>query len=440
MRYSLYKQSTLSTKKKHWFASFDQELADLVSLEEQRQLKSVNLIPSENYASPIATELEGCIFTNKNAEGYPGKRFVAGCEYADKVEGLAINRLKKIFNCEHANVQGMSATIANVALLNAVLKPGDTILAMGLNEGGHLSHGAKFHESGKRYKVLHYGVHKDTERIDYDEIEKLALKFRPKLIICGASSYPRNIDFCRFSKIAKCVKALLWADIAHTVGLIAAGLVPSPLPHADFVTSSTHKTWRGPRGGAIILCREEWAKKIDRAVFPGFQGAPKMDLIAARAAFFKEVMTKEFCAYAGQVMKNASALAAGLNDHGIRLVSGGTDTHLVLIDVRTQIVSGAAAQDTLESIGIIANRNAIPFDEAPPEIGSGLRIGSPAMTTRGIVEEDFYHLGVLISEALTHHNSRAKLSKIKHKVKSVTSTLPLFATKWLPEGLKNFNN
>jgi len=419
----------------HLTSAFDQEIAELVQSEEQRQLETINLIPSENFASPISTELEGCIFACKNAEGYPGRRFVAGCDYADKVEKLAIARLKKIFNCEHANVQGMSATIANVALLQAVLDPGDVILTMGLSEGGHLSHGANFHVSGRQYKVFHYGVKKDTETINYEEVAELAISHKPKLIVCGASSYPRNIDFMKFGDIARSVGALLWADIAHTVGLIVAGVIPSPFPYADFVTSSTHKTWRGPRGGAVVLCRKEWARKVDRALFPGLQGAPKMDLIAARAVFFKEVQTEEFRAYAKDVIKNASALAKGLKQSGTRLVSGGTDTHLVLIDVRSSIGTGAAAQDLLESVGIITNRNQIPFDRAPPEVGSGLRLGSPAMTTRGMMEEDFFRLGQLISCALSNHDSQLELSKIKAETLSMTNNLPLFAEKWLPREL-----
>lgn len=417
-------------------SAFDPELAALIEMEERRQRRTVNLIASENFASPIATELEGGIFSNKNAEGYPGRRYVAGCEYADAVEDLAIKRLKQLFRCEHANVQGMSATVANVALLQAVLEPGDTILSMSLAEGGHLSHGAKFHVSGKMYNAVHYGVNRETETIDLDKVAELAVTHRPKLIVCGVSSYPRNIDFAGFAKIARSVGALLWADIAHTVGLVAAGLIPSPVPHADFVTSSTHKTWRGPRGSAIILCRKEWAAKIDRAIFPGIQGAPKMDMIAARAALFKETMTQEFRAYAKQMLSNAQSLAGGLREGGVRLITGGTDTHMVLADIREQIGSGAAAQDLLETLGIITNRNAIPFDPAPANVGSGLRLGSPAMTTRGMMEKDFHQMGILIAHALRHHDSPSTLNEIRREVVELVSDYPLFAKKWLPKQVK----
>ena len=422
-----------STANGELILTFDPELAALIEMEDQRQRQTVNLIASENFASPIATALEGCIFSNKNAEGYPGRRYVAGCKYADAVEELAIKRVKELFGCEHANVQGMSATIANVALLHAVLSPGDTFLTMGLADGGHLSHGAKFHVSGKIYNAVHYGVDRETETIDLEKVAELAAIHRPKLIICGASSYPRTIDFAGFADIAKSVGALLWADIAHTVGLVAAGLIPSPVPYVDFVTSSTHKSWRGPRGGAIILCRSEWAARIDRAIFPGIQGAPKMDLIAARAAFFKETMTPEFRAYAEQMLNNANALAVGLTEGGIRLVTGGTDTHMVLADVRGQIESGAAAQNLLETLGIITNRNPIPFDSLPSNISSGLRLGSPAMTTRGMVEKDFHHFGILIAHALKHHESPSLFDEVREDVMALVSDYPLFARKWLPK-------
>ena len=419
-----------------YISVFDPEMASLVKLEKIRQQQTINLIPSENYASPLATALEGGVFTNKNAEGYPGRRYVAGCEHADAVEALAISRLKSIFGCDHANVQGMSATIANVALLQAVLEPGDTILSMALADGGHLSHGAKFHSSGKLYKIINYGVNEKTETIDLDTVEKLAKEHKPKIIICGASSYPRNIDFAAFGEIARSVSSLLWADIAHTVGLIVAGIVPSPIPHADFVTSSTHKTWRGPRGGSIILCRSEWAARIDRAIFPGIQGAPKMDLIAARAVFFKETMAPEFKLYGEQMIKNAKSLAEGLREGGVRLVTGGTDTHLVLADVRSLIASGAKAQDLLETLGIITNRNPIPFDPAPAFDGSGLRLGSPAMTTRGMMEYEFHEIGGLIARSLRNHDSQATQNKIRDRVAELVSGYPLFAEKWQPQQIR----
>ena len=415
------------------FRTFDPEMSALVKSEEDRQRHSINLIPSENYASPHVTALEGGVFTDKNAEGYPGRRYVAGCEYADAVETLAINRLKSIFGCEHANVQGMSATVANVALLQAVLKPGDTILSMALADGGHLSHGAKFHSSGKLYNVVHYGVSEDTETIDMDSVAALAEQHKPKIIICGASSYPRIIDFQAFGEIARSVGALLWADIAHTVGLVAAGVIPSPVPHADFVTSSTHKSWRGPRGGSILLCREEWASKVDRAIFPGIQGAPKMDLIAARAVLFKETMTPEFRLYGTQMIENAQALATGLLEGGMRLVTGGTDTHLVLADVRNAIGTGGKAQEVLEEVGIVTNRNPIPFDPAPANVGSGLRLGSPAMTTRGLEANDFHEIGLLISRTLKNHDSQSAQDDVRERVAEIASSYPIFAEKWLPK-------
>ncbi len=432
--------SASSTTNGDLISTFDPELAGLIEMEDRRQRQTVNLIPSENFASPIATALEGGIFANKNAEGYPRRRYVAGCEYADAVEELAIKRLKEIFGCEHANVQGMSATVANVALLQAVLKPGDTLLTMALADGGHLSHGAKFHLSGKMYNAVHYGVDRETETIDLEKVAELAVIHRPKLIVCGASSYPRIIDFAGFADIAKSVGALLWADIAHTVGFVAAGLITSPVPYVDFVTSSTHKSWRGSRGGSIILCRSEWAARIDRAIFPGIQGAPKMDLIAARAAFFRETMTPEFRAYAKQMRNNAKALAESLAAGGIRLVTGGTDTHLVLADIRGQIESGAAAETLLERLGIITNRNPIPFDPAPASVGSGLRMGSPAMTTRGMMEKDFRRIGYLVACALKNHDSPATLNEIRRDVVDLVSDLPLFAKKWLPKQVRNLGN
>ena len=413
----------------------DPEVAKVLDCERRRQLDQIELIASENIVSSSVREALGHEITNKTLEGYPGKRFHGGGRYVDVLEQLAIDRAKTLFGAEYVNVQPHSGVQANQAIFFSLLKPGDRVLGLELAAGGHLSHGANFHVSGRQYKVFHYGVKKDTETINYEEVAELAISHKPKLIVCGASSYPRNIDFMKFGDIARSVGALLWADIAHTVGLIVAGVIPSPFPYADFVTSSTHKTWRGPRGGAVVLCRKEWARKVDRALFPGLQGAPKMDLIAARAVFFKEVQTEEFRAYAKDVIKNASALAKGLKQSGTRLVSGGTDTHLVLIDVRSSIGTGAAAQDLLESVGIITNRNQIPFDRAPPEVGSGLRLGSPAMTTRGMMEEDFFRLGQLISCALSNHDSQLELSKIKAETLSMTNNLPLFAEKWLPREL-----
>ncbi len=418
-------------------AQFDPEMARLVAAEERRQRDTVNLIASENYASPLALALEGSIFANKNAEGYPGKRFVAGCEHADAVERLAVARLKDLFGCEHANVQAMSATIANVALLGTVLEPGDRLLGMRLADGGHLSHGAEFHLSGKTFKAVHYGVDRQTERIDMDRVADSAKRHRPKLIVCGGSAYPRAIDYAAFGEIARSVGALLWADVAHTAGLIAAGVVPSPLPHADFVTTSTHKTWRGPRGFGVILCRKDWAERIDRALFPGIQGAPKMDMIAARAVFFKECATPEFREYARQVLDNAKALAEGLTEGGIRLVSGGTDTHLILADVRGQVPDGARAEALLAEVGIIANRNPIPFDPAPPTVSSGLRVGTAAMTTRGLETDKFRKIGALIARVLTDAKNPTVAEAARAEVANLVVDRPLFAQRWLPAQLQH---
>ncbi len=418
-------------------AQFDPEMARLVAAEERRQRDTVNLIASENYASPLALALEGSIFANKNAEGYPGKRFVAGCEHADAVEQLAVARLKDLFGCEHANVQAMSATIANVALLGTVLEPGDRLLGMRLADGGHLSHGAEFHLSGKTFKAVHYGVDRQTERIDMDRVADSAKRHRPKLIVCGGSAYPRAIDYAAFGEIARSVGALLWADVAHTAGLIAAGVVPSPLPHADFVTTSTHKTWRGPRGFGVILCRKDWAERIDRALFPGIQGAPKMDMIAARAVFFKECATPEFREYAQQVLDNAKALAEGLTEGGIRLVSGGTDTHLILADVRGQVPDGARAEALLAEVGIIANKNPIPFDPAPPTVSSGLRVGTAAMTTRGLETDEFRKIGALIARVLTDVKDPTVAEAARAEVANLVVDRPLFARRWLPAELQH---
>lgn len=414
---------------------FDPEMASLVTDEEQRQLETLCLIASENYASPLAAGLEGSVYCNKNAEGYPGRRFVAGCELADRVENLAIERIKKVFGCDHVNVQVMSATVGNVAILRALLKPGDVILSMELNQGGHLSHGAGFHISGQDYKIVHYGLNPHTEEIDVEQVEKLALEHKPKLIICGASSYPRQIDYKRFGEIAKQAGAYLMADIAHPVGLIAAGIIPSPIPYADVVSSSTHKTWRGARGGGIIMCKEELAKKIDYHVFPGIQGAPKMDMIAARAVLALESLSPEFKAYQQQVYDNAQVLAEELKSCGLRLVSGGTDTHLILVDVRGLIGSGKEAESLLESVGIIVNKNMIPYDPQSPQVTSGIRLGSPALTTRGFLKEEFKEVARLLAETLRATNDQGALNMIKARVKEVAAQYPMFADKWLAKSI-----
>ena len=411
---------------------FDKEIADLTIQEEERQKQTLCLIASENYASPLAAGMQGTIWTDKNAEGYPGGRFVAGCELADKIENLAKERIKNLFGCDHVNVQSMSATLANVSVLRALLKPGDTILSMQLDQGGHLSHGAKFHYSGKTYNTVYYGLNKETEEIDMEEVEKLAKEHKPQIIICGASSYPKQIDYKRFGEIAKSVGAYFMADIAHPVGLIAAGIIPSPIPYADVVTSSTHKTWRGSRGCGIIMCKEAVAKQIDRAVFPGLQGAPVLDMIAARAVQAKESTTPEFKAYQRAVYNNAQALADEFIKNGLRLVAGGTNTHLVLVDVRNLIPTGKEAEEVLESVGIIVNKNMIPYDPQSPKLASGIRTGSPALTTRGFSEEEIREAARLLATTLKNAHDEQKLNEVRAKVKALTAKHPLFdEAKWL---------
>lgn len=415
---------------------FDPEMAQMTMDEEQRQLDTLCLIASENYASPVTVGMEGTVWANKNAEGYPGKRFAGGCEIADQVERLAVERCKELFGCEYANVQSMSSTLSNVAVLRALLKPGDTILSMELNQGGHLSHGASFHYSGKTYNVIQYGLNRETEVIDMDQVERLAKEHRPQMIICGTSSYPRTVDYKRFGEIAKEVGAYLVADIAHPVGLIAAGLIPSPVPYADVVTTSTHKTFRGPRGCGIIMCRAELGKKIDSQIFPGMQGAPKMDMIASRAVLFKEAKTQRYREYQQAVLNNAAALADELKKCGLRLVSGGTETHLVLVDVRDLIPTGRQAEEVLGKVGIVINKNMIPYDPQPANQASGIRIGSPALTTRGMNEDDIREVARLLADTLKHHEDPAMLQEIAAKVKAKAAGYPMFAEKWLPEGVQ----
>lgn len=411
---------------------FDPEIANLTIEEEARQLETLCLIASENYASPVTIGMEGTVWANKNAEGYPGRRFAGGCELADKIEKLAIERCKELFCCEYVNIQSMSSTLSNVAVLRALLKPGDTILSMELNQGGHLSHGAKFHYSGKMYNVVQYGLNPETETIDMEQVEKLAKEHKPQVIICGTSSYPRTVDYKRFGEIAKEVGAYLMVDIAHPVGLIAGGVIPSPVPYADVVTTSTHKTFRGPRGCGVIMCKAELGKKIDQQVFPGLQGAPKMDMIASRAVLFKECMTQEYKDYQHQVAKNAVALAEELKKCGLRLVSGGTETHLVLVDIRDLIPTGREAEDVLGSVGIVVNKNMIPFDPQSANLASGIRIGSPALTTRGFKEEDMREVARLLAKALKHHDDEAVLAEVKDAVRTKAMKYPMFSEEWNP--------
>lgn len=411
---------------------FDPEIANLTIEEEARQLETLCLIASENYASPVTIGMEGTVWANKNAEGYPGRRFAGGCELADKIEKIAIERCKELFGCEYVNIQSMSSTLSNVAVLRALLKPGDTILSMELNQGGHLSHGAKFHYSGKMYNVVQYGLNPETETIDMDQVEKLAKEHKPQVIICGTSSYPRTVDYKRFGEIAKEVGVYLMVDIAHPVGLIAGGVIPSPVPYADVVTTSTHKTFRGPRGCGVIMCKAELGKKIDQQVFPGLQGAPKMDMIASRAVLFKECMTQEYKDYQHQVAKNAVALADELKKCGLRLVSGGTETHLVLVDIRDLIATGREAEDVLGSVGIVVNKNMIPFDPQSANLASGIRIGSPALTTRGFKEEDMREVARLLAKALKYHDDEAVLAEVKDAVRTKAMKYPMFSEEWNP--------
>jgi len=401
----------------------DPEVASAIEMEVDRQRNKIELIASENFVSNAVIEAMGTPLTNKYAEGYPGKRYYGGCECVDIVENLAIERVKKIFGCDHANVQPHSGAQANLAVFFAVLNPGDTVLGMNLSHGGHLSHGSPVNISGKYFNIIPYGVAKDTCLIDYDEIEKLAMENKPKLIVAGASAYPRVIDFERLSEIAKKCGAYLMVDIAHIAGLVAAGLHPSPVPYADFVTTTTHKTLRGPRGG-MIMCKEEHAKLINKAVFPGIQGGPLMHVIAAKAVCFKEALSDEFKAYQTQVVKNAKALSESLIEEGFDLVSGGTDNHLMLIDLRNKDVTGKDAEHMLDEVGITVNKNTVPFETASPFVTSGVRIGTPAVTSRGMKEEDMKEIASLI--ALTINSFEEKKDEIVKRVKALTEKYPLY--------------
>ena len=422
----------LGTKERiDFLKKFDPEIAELLESEAEKQKRTIGLIASENVASPLSTCLEGSIFTNKNTEGYPGKRYVGGTENEDKVELLAIERLKKLFGCDHANVQSGNATIANSAVFMGLLKPGDTVLSMALNDGGHLSHGAKFHFSGKFYNIVQYGVSKENEQIDMDEVRSLARKYHPKMIVCGGSAYPRLIDYVEFRKIADEIGAYLWVDAAHIIGLIAGKVIPSPVPYADVVTFSTQKTLRGPRGCGVILCKEEWKDKIDRGVFPGMQGGPKADMIAARAVLFKECMTPQYMEYQKQVLKNSKALAEGCMEEGLKLVTNGTDNHLSLVKVTDLVASGREAELLLESVGIVTNKNVIPFDTLNSNLTSGIRIGSPLMTTRGAKEEEMKHIGHLIGITLKSKNNDKRLEKIRKEVHDMTGKYSMFSSEWI---------
>ena len=402
----------------------DPELFEVIAAEENRQNLNIELIASENFTSGAVMEAQGSLLTNKYAEGYPGRRWYGGCEFVDIAEQLAIDRAKEIFGADHANVQPHSGSQANTAVYFSVLKPGDKILTMDLAHGGHLTHGHKANFSGKFYEVTHYGVREEDERIDYDALEKVAEEVKPKLITTGASAYPREIDFERMGQIAKKVGAYLFVDMAHIAGLVAAGVHPNPVPHADFVTSTTHKSLRGPRGG-IILCTKEHAKKIDSNVFPGIQGGPLMHVIAAKAACFGEILNTDFKGYSQQVVDNAAAMAARLSEHGYRIVSGGTDNHLMLVDLRPAGIDGDIAQNALDESGITVNKNSIPFDTAGPFKPSGIRIGTPAVTTRGMKVADVEQVADFIHEALQNRDDEAKLAEIREQVYAFNRNFPL---------------
>ncbi len=401
----------------------DAELYEAMSREINRQKNKIELIASENFVSEAVMEAMGSPLTNKYAEGYPGKRYYGGCEYVDEVETIAIERAKALFGAEHANVQPHSGAQANMAVFFAVLQPGDTVLSMSLAHGGHLSHGSPVNMSGKYFNIVPYGVTEENQTIDYEEIRRLATECKPKLILAGASAYSREIDFKKFSEIAKEVGAYFMVDMAHIAGLVAAGVHPSPVPYADFVTTTTHKTLRGPRGG-LILCKEEHAKAVNKAVFPGIQGGPLMHVIAAKAVCFKEAASDEFKAYQRQIAKNAKALSEALLEKGFDLVSGGTDNHLMLVDLRPFGVTGKEYENRLDEVGITVNKNAIPFDPEKPGVTSGIRVGTPAVTTRGLKEDDMKEIAELMY--LTIAEFETKQDEIKERVKALCDKYPLY--------------
>ena len=404
----------------------DPEIQKAIDQELSRQREKLEMIASENIVSTAVMQAQGSILTNKYAEGYPGKRYYGGCEYVDIVEQLAIDRAKKLFGAEYANVQPHSGAQANTAVYFALLQPGDTILGMNLTDGGHLTHGSPVNISGKYFKIIPYGVDKETERIDYDELERLAKEHQPKLIVGGASAYSRVIDFERMAQIAKSVGAYLMIDMAHIAGLVAAGLHPSPVPYADVVTTTTHKTLRGPRGG-LILCRDaEFGKQFNKAIFPGIQGGPLMHVVAAKAVTFKEALSDEFKVYQQQVLDNAKALSDELVKKGFRIVSGGTDNHLMLVDLRSKNITGKEAQFLLDEIGITANRNTIPFEPLSPFVTSGIRLGTPALTTRGLKEDDIREVADIIADVIENREDGAVIETAKAKVQAICKKFPLY--------------
>lgn len=413
-------------------ASFDPEIASAIHHELERQSTGIELIPSENFVSEAVLEAMGSVMANKYAEGYGEKRYYGGCEYVNQAEQLAIDRAKQLFGAEHANVQPHSGAQANMTVYLATLKPGDTVLGMSLAHGGHLTHGHPLNFSGLTYKFVAYGVTKETETIDYDELARLAEEHKPKMVVVGASAYSRVIDFKRMGEIARSVDAMLFVDMAHIAGLIAAGIHPNPVPHADIVTTTTHKTLRGPRGG-MILCREKYAKDIDRALFPGVQGGPLMHIIAAKAVCFKEALEPSFREYQKQVVANAKALAASVSKHGYRIVSGGTDNHLFLVEIHSHGLVGSIAQPAFDRAGITINKNSIPFDPLPPMKAGGIRVGTPAVTTRGMKEPEMEIIGGWIAEMLKNLGDAATEQRIRKQVEALASKFPLY-TKRLEGG------
>lgn len=407
-------------------STFDPAVAEAIRHETERQEYNLELIASENFVSEAVMEAQGSILTNKYAEGYPGKRYYGGCHHVDIVENLAIERAKELFGADHANVQPHSGSQANMAVYFSALKPGDTILGMNLSHGGHLTHGSPVNFSGRFFNVVPYGVSQDTETIDFNEVERLALEHKPKMIVVGASAYPRVLDFAAFRSIADKVGALVMVDMAHIAGLVAAGLHPNPVPYAEFVTTTTHKTLRGPRGG-MILCREEFAKTLNSNIFPGIQGGPLMHVIAAKAVAFKEALAPEFKTYQEQIVKNARTLAEELMNRGFRLVSGGTDNHLMLVNLTGTDLTGKVAEEALDKAGITVNKNTVPFETRSPFVTSGFRIGTPAATSHGLKEAEMVEVAGFIAEALASVGDEAKLAVVKEKVNALMKRFPLYA-------------
>ena len=405
-------------------AEFDPEIAQSIRDEADRQNNTLEMIASENFVSRDVQEAQGSVMTNKYAEGYPGKRYYGGCEFVDIAENLAIERAKKLFSADHVNVQPHSGSQANMAVYHTLLDPGDTILGMDLSHGGHLTHGCPVNFSGYTYNAVFYGVNEETELIDYEKVRKLAKEHKPKVIIVGASAYPRVIDPVKFREIADEVDAKIMTDIAHPAGLVAAGLYPSPIPHSEFVTTTTHKTLRGPRGG-MIICKEEYAKEVNKKIFPGIQGGPLMHVIAAKAVAFKEALSSEFVSYQKQVIANAKYLAQFLSNNGIKIVSGGTDTHLVLVDLRPQDITGKDAEAALEKAGITVNKNTVPFETRSPFVTSGVRIGTPALTTRGMKEQEMEQIGEMIIQTLDKIEDENFHKETRKKVRDLCDQFPL---------------